>query len=296
MPKAILLLSTSLSLLLSLGKSVACLDETDCSLAGECRDGTCVCDGWTHGLYCEQLNLEPVDSTLFGYRNASGYNSWGGASVHWTTDQGGDGKWYLFTSQMQGRCTLLGHWSTLSQVVRSASDAGPSGPFLDATVVVPSFAHNAKPFLSPDGTWLIFYIGEINNISHTCSNGTSIGTASAALGAAAAAAPAPKSTAGPIMIASATRPDAPASQWCLHGPITDSVQWHTATNPSPVFNATDGTVRLAVSRSWGGWKRTVIMEAPSWRGPYTNVSATATYTGSINSGEDPDLFRTARGW
>merc|ERR1712224_1052545 len=126
----------------------------DCSLAGECANGKCVCDGWTHGDFCEILNLNPVDSRAFGYRNASGYHSWGGASIQ----DPATGKWYLFVSQIKGKCPLLGYWSRLSEGVRLVSDH-PTGPWTFDTVVLHEFAHNVKPFRAPDGTWLIYYIG-----------------------------------------------------------------------------------------------------------------------------------------
>lgn len=266
-----------------------CTTEADCSLAGVCTTGVCVCDGWSHGNRCEELNLLPVDSTQPGYRNTSGYNTWGGASI-----AGDDGRFYLFLSQMGGKCTLLGHWAQVSEGVRLVSDT-PNGPFSEAEVVIPSFAHNIKPFRAPDGTWLLFYIGEINNITANCSAPTH-------LRGEGGADPPGKTTAGPVMLASAARPDAPAKEWTRHGPLTDSVSWHSATNPSAVFFA-NGTVILAVSRSWedpwngthfaGGGKRTTLMRADSWRGPYTNI--THGFVESIPNGEDPDLFRTERG-
>ena len=90
-----------------------CLTDSECSLAGSCStNGTCVCDGWTHGEYCEILNLLPANSQRYGYQNNSAYNSWGGASIQHNN------KWYLFASQMAGRCPLLGWWSIVSQIVR----------------------------------------------------------------------------------------------------------------------------------------------------------------------------------
>jgi hypothetical protein len=229
-----------------------------------------------------------VDPEHYGYQNASGFNSWGGASI-----QSGN-KWYLFASQIQGKCPLLGHWSRVSEVVRAVSD-NPTGPFVDCSTVLPSFAHNAKPFLAPDGTWLIYYIGNINNITQNCSVNSTEG-----MGVMVPPSPGLQ-TAGPVMIASSKTVDAPASQWQLHGPITDSASWHSATNPSPVF-FNNGSVLLAVSRNFqksdgsSAGKRNVLMRADSWRGPYMNISQTATLDGSIQSGEDPDLFQTKRGW
>ena len=267
-----------------------CNSSRDCSLAGTCgANGVCICDGWTHGDRCEILNLLPagsgasVASPGFGYLNASGFNSWGGAALPF------NGQWYLFASQMAGRCPLLGWWSLISEVVRGVADS-PTGPFREITTIVPSFAHNAKPFLAPDGTWLIYYVGQKNNQTHRC-------------------APLPNSigydpgrkTAGPIMVAAASRPDAPAEDWTHYGPLTDSYEFHSATNPSPViFN--NGSVLLAVSRWFlptgtdRGGKRTVLMRSDSWKGPFRNVSATTTAAGSLPTGEDPDLFRsTLRG-
>jgi len=124
--------------------ALQCTTEHDCSLAGACSpNGTCVCDGWSHGDHCEVLNLLEVDPIRYGYRNSSGYNSWGGASIF-------DGeKWWLFASQMQGKCPLLTSWAAVSEVVRGVSDH-PMGPFESVEVIIPSFAHNAKPFLAPD--------------------------------------------------------------------------------------------------------------------------------------------------
>ena len=192
---------------------------------------------------------------------------------------------------MGGKCPLLGHWATVSEIVRLAGD-GPDGPFskVDA-VVLPSFAHNVKPVQAPDGTWLLFFIGGANNRSDTCENAT---RASASATPHAPPPPVPGRTAGPIMIASAARPDAPAGAWQLHGPLTDSASWHSATNPAPLFFA-NGSVLLAVSRKWTpGGKRTVLMAADSWRGPYRNI--TRGFSDSLPTGEDPELFRTSRGF
>ena len=262
-----------------------CADDVDCSLAGACVGGVCVCDGWTHGERCEVLNLLPVDADTVGYRNTSGYNTWGGASI-----AGDDGKHYLFLSQMGGRCPLLGHWSVVSEGVRLVSDT-PNGPWSEPEVILPSFAHNVKPVRAPDGTWLVFYIGGVNNRTENCPSGRA--------GLRAAPPPWGQTTAGPIMVAAASRPDAPRAEWAVHGPLTDSVAWHSATNPSAVFFR-NGSVLLAVSRAWspspepGGGKRTTLMRADSWAGPYTNV--TRGYDGSIGNGEDPCLFRTPRGF
>jgi hypothetical protein len=294
-----------------------CVDAIDCSLAGECTNGTCVCDGWTHGKRCEILNLLPADPAHLGYRNSSGYNSWGGASIEY------NGQWYLFASQVINKCPLNGYWDGGSTAVRGVSKSGPTGPFTDIETIIPRMAHNVKPFQAPDGTWLIYYIGEPDSGNPgkyaNCTRKNSSLLADFE--------PLPRQTAGPVMIASAASPDAPPSEWKLHGPLTDSVAWHSATNrtlfqnvfeiaaiyseyacvalvfaASPIFFK-NGSVLLAVSRAWGavskgscGGKRNVLMTADSWKGPYKNVSWTKSCETAIPSGEDPDLFRTKRGY
>lgn len=269
-----------------------CTSAQNCSLAGECIAGRCHCDGWTHGERCEILNLMPADPASYGYRNTStadgSYNSWGGASIEY------QGRWYLFASQVVGHCPLNGYWDGGSTAIRAVSHSGAMGPWANVTTIIPRMAHNVKPFRAPDGSWLIYFIGEPNHDKPSYYNCTLPPQRPGALS------PQPTETAGPVMIASAASPDAPREEWIVHGPITDSVAWHSATNPSPIFFP-NGSVLLAVSRAWTNTntssqgcqgKRTVLMVADHWRGPYRNLSWTTTCSGAIDTGEDPDLFRT----
>jgi len=180
---------------------------------------------------------------------------------------------------------LAHHWSSASEAVHSVSD-NPLRPFETADVVVPSQAHNVKPFQHPDGTFLIYYVGQVNNETSDCSSGSL------------ADYPEQKAANGPVMIASASRPDAPADEWTLHGPMTDSFEWHSATNPSPVF-LSNGSVLLYVSRRWAvsptkNHKNNWVMIADSWRGPYRNV--TQSFDDAVETGEDPHVFKTKRGF
>jgi len=160
------------------------------------------------------------------------------------------------------------------------------GPFKKADIIVPALAHNVKPFRAPDGTYLIFYVGPITGEVQDCTSDVL------------SAGPKPKEAGGPVMIASASRPDASADEWELHGPMTDSVEWHSATNPSPVF-LPNGSVLLYVSRRWtfddgSAGKNNWIMMADSWRGPYRNV--TQSFDDALDTGEDPHVFKTKRGF
>jgi len=139
----------------------------------------------------------------------------------------------------------------------------PIGPFENISVIIPSFAHNAKPFQSPhDGMWLIYYIGKENNSTHRCQNQNQ--SPQDSKNANNLQDPG-KKTAGPIMVAAADRPNAPYEEWSHYGPLTDSYEFHSATNPSPILFK-NGTVLLAVSRSFSnGGKRTVLMTSDSWK-------------------------------
>eukprot|EP01063_Lacrimia_lanifica_P014719 TRINITY_DN21281_c0_g1_i1.p1 TRINITY_DN21281_c0_g1~~TRINITY_DN21281_c0_g1_i1.p1 ORF type:complete len:374 (+),score=107.99 TRINITY_DN21281_c0_g1_i1:44-1165(+) len=270
--------ATTLAALAGLA-AAACTTEEDCSLAGACVNGQCVCDGWTHGAHCEQLNLLPADPARLGYRDLS-MNSWGGSPV-----RHGD-TWYLFYSQLQGGCPLDGYWSKHCEMWRAESDH-PMGPWTNPTRILGSEAHNVRPYIAPDGTTVVYYVGQQNQQSVTC-NGSALGGAY----------PTPMTAAGPVMILSSKSPGAPASEWAMHGPMTDSYEWHSATNPNVVF-AKDGSVTMVVSRRYTiapgrQHKYDFIMRADTWQGPYRNV--THNTTDAVDAGEDPDTFQTPRGY
>jgi len=179
----------------------------DCSLAGECRQGQCVCDGWSQGEHCEVLNLLPVGVDRFGYKDASGWNSWGGGTVKH------DDKYYLFVSQMHGQCQLSRHWSQSSEAARLVSDH-PMGPFTFVDIVIPAFAHNVKPYIAPDGTFLVMYVGNINNDTSNCSQGMLEKKEHPDEHP-----PMPKEAAGPVRVASASKVDAAPIEWIHSGPL-----------------------------------------------------------------------------
>jgi len=218
-----------------------------------------------------------MDVDHYGYKNSSNFTSWGGGVLKV------DGKYHLYASQIQGHCPLGGYWSSHSEAVHAVSN-NPMGPFETVDVVVPAQAHNVKPFRAPDGTFLIYYVGPTTGATIDC---TKLGGE-----------PYPKEANGPVMIASASRPDAPAEEWEHHGPMTDSFEWHSATNPSPVF-LPNGSVLMYVSRRWTfddghNEKSNFIMIADSWRGPYRNI--TRGYDDALHTGEDPHVFKTKRGY
>merc|ERR1712137_232228 len=108
---------------------------------------------------------------------------------------------------MHGKCPLSGFWSKASTAIHSVSD-NPMGPFETAEVVIPSFAHNVKPFMAPDGKYLIYYIGSPNGDSSTCANFSRLLRDDPYIQ--------PKAAAGPVTIASSDSLDVPADQWQHH--------------------------------------------------------------------------------
>lgn len=54
------------------------MTSSDCSLNGDCVDGSCVCDPWWSGsATCDVLAINPANKSE-GYHNAT-YASWGGS-------------------------------------------------------------------------------------------------------------------------------------------------------------------------------------------------------------------------
>ena len=87
-----------------------CISENDCSLAGACIAGACVCRAPFTGPSCTTLALgaSPVPGTG-GYVNSTAW-SWGGSPVE---DE--HGMFHLFASQLSNGCGLL-HYQTNSAV------------------------------------------------------------------------------------------------------------------------------------------------------------------------------------
>mgnify|MGYP003950361495 CR=1 FL=1 len=130
-----------------------------CSLNGALSSGdgkTCVCDSAWRGAACDVLDVRPADPARAGYRNATGFNSWGGNALF----DSRSGRWHLFSAQFVDRKTLDA-WGTASEIVRAVSDT-PFGPFVYAETVVPVWAHNptVRKF---QGKFYLYMIGAGHN-------------------------------------------------------------------------------------------------------------------------------------
>jgi hypothetical protein len=136
-----------------------CASNMDCSLNGQCLGaGTCACHPGWKGVDCGVLNLGPTgDSPAPGGTGriypAAGSNSssWGGGVVF------RDGKYHLYVSEMGEHCGL-GTWNTNSFIRHAVSDT-VDGIYIPHEVVLGAWAHNAMPWVTPDGGIAIFHIG-----------------------------------------------------------------------------------------------------------------------------------------
>ena len=132
-----------------------CASDADCSLNGVCSAGACVCDAGWRGSACSQLNLAPADPAdgIDGWPRGS--SSWGGVAV---ADPFDAATFHFFYSRFVGGCGLL-CWVNASECVHAV---GPSaaGPFTDVDVVFGVFCHNVHVRRTPDGTFVMFFIGQ----------------------------------------------------------------------------------------------------------------------------------------
>lgn len=282
--------------------AATCATELDCTLNGLCVNGSCVCDAGWGGPACADLKLGVTDPTLGHPWGAPG-SSWGGLPVYDPLD----GTWHLFYSQMAKGCGL-GAWSTNSRIVHAVSN-NPLGPFVDVDVVQPAFSHNAQAFRTPDGTWVVFYIG--------CAQGEHVvdcgGSAADALPLAPRTvppggpgdnpsplcAPQPYGALGEAYISYSWAPS-PGGPWtplgrpALSGSFNRSTWWPWLTNPAP-WLLPNGSVLLGVSGDGGVSGKCIgLARADSWNGTYA-IEGDAQGPAPIPNGEDPFVWVNARG-
>ena len=117
-------------------RAAGCANDFDCSLGGECVQGSCKCDATFRGPHCVELNLLPAKRDS-GYNPTANHSaSWGGNPV-----LGPDGKtWHFFGSEFTNGCDV-GQWISNSQVIR-ATATEPGGPYHKQEVVADVFHHS----------------------------------------------------------------------------------------------------------------------------------------------------------
>ena len=145
------------ALLTAVPTHATCTTDLDCSLAGTCTEGTCVCQPWTKGQDCAALNLVPLEAegmVQAAVQPAGNWSRWGGSVVKDDT-----GTLHMFAAEMAFECGL-GVWTAKSQVLHATSTSGnPLGPFERVGVAIPTEAHNPVLSRAVDGTWLIWTCG-----------------------------------------------------------------------------------------------------------------------------------------
>jgi hypothetical protein len=138
-----------------------CTSDFDCSLNGECANGMCTCvPPWT-GDWCGVLDVLPAaapDAALYRRENTS---SWCASTV-----RDDAGVWHAFISVFADHCGL-NSWQANSQLVHATSAGGPTGPFVNDSVIRLPFSHNPKVVRDPiSREYLIFHIGCGDNKTH----------------------------------------------------------------------------------------------------------------------------------
>lgn len=141
----------------------------------------------------------------------------------------------MFMSAMGGG-KLLSSWSTASYIVRAVAK-NPAGPYTAVQDVLPAFHHNPQVVRHPDGTFLLFTIGQTLSTAELAPRGkvfrTELHYASNIVG-----------------------------PWRSLGCIING------SNPSPHVMS-NGTVVVAYKGEPNGLR---IAMASHWRGPYTTLS------------------------
>lgn len=96
------------------------------------------------------------------FRNRS-WPSWGGTVVR-DLGTNHDQSYHLIASSFANGCGLSG-WCCNGVAIHAVSNTGPGGPFAFSDVALPIYQHNAHAILHPDGTYLLFGIGQANDAS-----------------------------------------------------------------------------------------------------------------------------------
>ena len=256
----------------------ACVsDLLDCSLNGRCNCAQrcrCICSPGWRGPDCGVLNLGPTGDSPFPGGTGRIYpapgantSSWGGGVVF------RDGWYHLYVSEMAGHCGLA-TWGTNSFIRHAISDT-VDGIFTPQETVLPTWGHNAMPWVTPEGDITVWHIGNgtRSHPEHTgCSNGTTpLARSAAARAARATGTRSPQPLGDPPPIAHVPYSANPGGPW-KRMPITCVLHGGGGNGPCPIDNPTpvayaNGTT-LVAHRARGGFG---VLVAPHWSGPYRNV-------------------------
>ena len=274
-----------------------------------CDPGWVSADHTGRGMHaggCGLLDLKPATSSVSFHGLDDKKSSWGGSILRLPAAGGKAEQYAMFAAEMTHDCTLR-HWTTNSEVVLAVSD-NPTGPFKESFQIIPPWAHNPEAILTPDGTVAVYTLG--NGIQINGDGGIHGPQVRCDLNASAPPPPAPPHAPPPPPGEHAATADAWfLIHFATNVTYQDKTQWkvHNATikdfptdfsfrggaglglgtytegnwNPAPVA-LPDGRVRIMVHTGWSGlpnfhnktgWSGEVIVEAPSWKGPYKMISS-----------------------
>ena len=238
--------------------TLGCSDDFDCSLAGKCVSGACVCQPWTKGPDCAALNLTPLKNAAALAPAVQPVNNWTrwGSSVAFES-----GQYHLFSAEMADQCPL-GVWGYKSQVIHSVSPS-PLGPFRRLGVAIGPEAHNPVLSRATDGTWLLWTCG--------CPNPSpAVGCARSNL-----TCPGGQAAAWTTTVYASKSLDGP---WEPHVNLLGSALKGTtglSQNVVPIHEQ-DGSVKLMIKGPDNNTEAS-ILTAPHWSGPWqllhTNIFA-----------------------
>mmetsp|Transcript_71840 Transcript_71840/g.200500 ORF Transcript_71840/g.200500 Transcript_71840/m.200500 type:complete len:420 (-) Transcript_71840:172-1431(-) len=280
---------------ISLSASAGCKTAVDCSLGGKCVEGRCQCYPIWQGTKCEVLAIgEASNASTNGYRNPNGA-SWGGSAI-----RADDGSYHMFVSFISRDCGL-NSWK-FNSVIHHAVSANPDGPYSFKDEVLSEFAHNPTITRAPDGTYLLYHIGETLSADERslylrdCRKGRHAEPKRSANSGG------PANFDGRIRIAFSKSLDGP---WSLLNNGTPIIQprrgsyWDTAvTNPAPlilkngsVFLYYRGDDRFHPDFDGQRHRKIGAFFAQSWTGPYHRIRDTPI----TPSGEDPVVFANSDG-
>lgn len=255
------------------GVVAGCTSDKDCSFAGICADGVCDCEKPFNGSSCQNLALQShgCEQGLC----LAGESTWGGGIER----DSSSGDYHMYAALMGEDCTLDA-WLTNSRVVHASTpdlDTGFTaldialGPLQNQSRWDSLTQHNPTVVRAPDGTWLIYYMGNHpvkGSHAANCSQGQ----------AGNVRAPPPEAAVQRVGLATASNPQGPWTR--RDDPIIEPGargSWDDlfTTNPTAHIFPNGSALVLYKGRSveQPNDMFTGVARAEHWSGPYTKFGS-----------------------